>query len=294
MTSLATITSTGRTPARPSPRPRRGSRRASSTRSGSARLLPTLLPWASRNVFAMPPPRTSRSTFVSRWSRTLILSETLAPPTTAANGRSGCSMRPRQHLDLALHEQAGVGRQELRDRRPSRRGRGGPSRTRRSRRCRRRRRAGAANSGSFFSSSAWKRRFSSRSTSPGAQPLDGVLRADAERVAGDRHVAAEQLPTGARATGRSRRPSWTLPSGRPRWLARMTPRALGEQRADRRERRRGCAESSVTLPSSSGTLKSTRTKTRLPEASTSRMVSLSMRSPGSGAGRRAAGSRAAT
>src|SRR6185312_6195664 len=35
-------------------------------------------------------------------------------------------------------------------------------------------------------------------------------------------------------------------------------------------------ESSVTLPSSSGTLKSTRTKTRLPATSTSRMVSLSM------------------
>ena len=38
-------------------------------------------------------------------------------------------------------------------------------------------------------------------------------------------------------------------------------------------------ESSVTLPSSSGTLKSTRTKTRLPVASTSRMVSLSMVMP---------------
>ena len=36
------------------PRPRRGSRRASSTRSCSARLLPTDLPWASRNVLAMP------------------------------------------------------------------------------------------------------------------------------------------------------------------------------------------------------------------------------------------------
>ena len=35
-------------------------------------------------------------------------------------------------------------------------------------------------------------------------------------------------------------------------------------------------ESSVTLPSSRGTLKSTRTKTRLPATSTSRIVSLSM------------------
>src|SRR5438093_7747315 len=44
-------------------------------------------------------------------------------------------------------------------------------------------------------------------------------------------------------------------------------------------------ESSVTLPSSRGTLKSTRTKTRLPDGSKSRTVSLSMsRSPlGAGA-----------
>jgi hypothetical protein len=44
-------------------------RRASSTRSGSARLLPIALP-ASRNVLAMPPPRMSMSTLVSRWSMT--------------------------------------------------------------------------------------------------------------------------------------------------------------------------------------------------------------------------------
>ncbi len=46
-------------------------------------------------------------------------------------------------------------------------------------------------------------------------------------------------------------------------------------------------ESSVTLPSASGTLKSTRTKTRLPATSTSRMVSLSI-------GQAATGRRAAT
>src|SRR5712671_300713 len=75
-------------------------------------------------------------------------------------------------------------------------------------------------------------------------------------------------------TGRRRRPSWTFPSGRPRWLARMTfapwaRRALIVGIAAR------IRESSVTLPSASGTLKSTRTKTRLPVASKSRMVSLS-------------------
>src|SRR5260221_4570904 len=87
-------------------------------------------------------------------------------------------------------------------------------------------------------------------------------------------------------TGRRRRPSWTFPSGRPRWLARMTfapwaRRALIVGIAARMR------ESSVTLPSSSGTLKSTRTKTRLPVTSASRTVSLSMPRSGDRAGRMA-------
>src|SRR5437870_2621025 len=48
-------------------------------------------------------------------------------------------------------------------------------------------------------------------------------------------------------------------------------------------------ESSVTLPSSSGTLKSTRTKTRLPATSTSRIVSLSTSGGSRGAGRQLRG-----
>ena len=68
------------------------------------------------------------------------------------------------------------------------------------------------------------------------QPLDGVLGADAERVAGDRDVPPEQLRSAAAPTGRSRRPSWTLPSGRPRWLARMTDAPCVEQGVDRRDR----------------------------------------------------------
>ena len=91
VTSLATITSTGRTTRTPLASAVARIRRASSTRSGSARLLPIALPWASRNVLAIPPPRTSMSTLVSRWSITSILSETLAPPRIAANGRSGVS-----------------------------------------------------------------------------------------------------------------------------------------------------------------------------------------------------------
>ena len=52
---------------------------------------------------------------VRRCSRTLSLSETLAPPMTAANGSRRCLEQGRERLDLPLHEQAGVGRQELGD-----------------------------------------------------------------------------------------------------------------------------------------------------------------------------------
>src|ERR1035437_2057635 len=75
------------------------------------------------------------------------------------------------------------------------------------------------------------------------------------------------------ATGRRRKLSWTLPSGRPRWLARITMAPW-----DSSARMVGNAAwirlSSVIFPSSSGTLKSTRRKTRFPAASRSLMVSL--------------------
>ena len=66
VTSLAITTSTGRRTLTPAFSAAARIRRASSTRSCSARLLPTVLPWASRKVLAMPPPRISRSTFVRR------------------------------------------------------------------------------------------------------------------------------------------------------------------------------------------------------------------------------------
>src|SRR5665811_1579639 len=75
------------------------------------------------------------------------------------------------------------------------------------------------------------------------------------------------------ATGRRRMLSWTLPSGRPRWLARMTM-APWARRALIVGRAATIRLSSVILPSARGTLKSTRTNTRLPAASRSRMVSL--------------------
>ncbi len=84
VTSLAITTSVGRMSWTPRSSAAAMIRRASSTRSGSARLLPTLLPWARMNVLAIPPPTTRMSTLFVRFSRTLILSETLAPPMIAA------------------------------------------------------------------------------------------------------------------------------------------------------------------------------------------------------------------
>ena len=115
VTSLATTTSTGRTILTPFSSAAARIARASSTRSGSARLLPMALPWASRKVFAMPPPMTMMSTLASRFLRTLILSLTLAPPMIAANGCSGLSTSMPEVRDLLLHQEAGVGRAELRD-----------------------------------------------------------------------------------------------------------------------------------------------------------------------------------
>ena len=86
VTSLATMTSTGRITRTPFASAEARTRLASSTMSCSARLLPIALPCASRNVLAIPPPRTRMSTFERRLSRTLSLPDTFAPPTIAANG----------------------------------------------------------------------------------------------------------------------------------------------------------------------------------------------------------------
>src|SRR4051812_40117056 len=46
-------------------------------------------PWACRKVLAMPPPITSASTLVTRFSSRSILVETLAPPMIAMTGLVG-------------------------------------------------------------------------------------------------------------------------------------------------------------------------------------------------------------
>ena len=69
VTSLAITTSVGRMTGMLRASAAARIRRASSTRSCSARLLPTLLPWASRNVFAIPPPTTRMSTLADQAAR---------------------------------------------------------------------------------------------------------------------------------------------------------------------------------------------------------------------------------
>ncbi|MNV49446.1 hypothetical protein D3C71_1414000 [compost metagenome] len=63
--------------------------RASSSRSGSAKLLPMGRPAASMKVLAMPPPTMSWSTLSARLFKMVSLVETLEPATMAASGRWG-------------------------------------------------------------------------------------------------------------------------------------------------------------------------------------------------------------
>ncbi len=69
---------------------------ATSTLSGSTRERPVALSWARRKVNIMAPPISRPLTRVSSAVMTSILPEILAPPSTATNGRAGCSSaRPR-------------------------------------------------------------------------------------------------------------------------------------------------------------------------------------------------------
>ena len=59
--------------------------------SSSTRDLPTSTPSASRNVAAIPPPTMRVSALLTRFRSAAILSEALAPPSTAISGRPGSS-----------------------------------------------------------------------------------------------------------------------------------------------------------------------------------------------------------
>ena len=123
---------------------------------------------------------------------TPILSLTLAPPRIAANGRSGASSSFESIVELALHEQAGVGRQQLGD--PDRRG---VRAMRRPERVvdvdvgvRRERRREVRVVGLLLGVEA---QVLEQEDLARPHPLERVLRAEPERVAGHRHVPAQQL-----------------------------------------------------------------------------------------------------
>ena len=207
-----------------------------------------------------------------KFSRTPILSLTLAPPSTATSGRAGDSSRPpRAASSASTRKPATDGRKRVT---PSvdacaRCDTPNPSSTNTSAS----EASARAKPGSFFSSSGWKRRFSRSSTSPGLAAATAASTSGPTQSA--THVtsapsSSESLsPTGARRIS-----STTLPPGLPRCEHSTTtaPRSLRYSIVGSAPRMR---ESSLMRPSSNSTLKSTRTSTRLPATSMSRTVRLS-------------------
>src|SRR5215475_14104992 len=123
---------------------------------------------------------------------------------------------------------------------------------------------------SFFSSSLWKRRFSSRSTSPGFS----ARTASSATGPTESFAKATGLPSAwasGSTSGLSDISGTRLPSGRPKWLSTITLAPLAASSLSV-----GAARSmrvaSVTLPFFIGTLRSTRTRTRLPDTSMESIV----------------------
>ena len=192
----------------------------------------------------MPPPTRSVSTRSERERSTPSLSATFAPPTTTTNGRSGVSRRLAEDFDLSGQQPPG-GRGKPRRRADDRgvrpvRGpervvdvaRPGPSRAR------------ARRPGRSPPRPASKRRFSSSST-PGIS-------------------SSSACPDRLQTEGRVR-----LALGRPRWVQAVTDRAVLDAASASvgsaaRMRKSSATTAAAIGASASGTLKSTRTRTRLP------------------------------
>src|SRR2546427_2262045 len=219
----------------------------------------------------MPPPIASVSTRGTSERSTSIFVLTLAPPMIATNGCSGSSMMPPSATSsFSRSRPANAG---SRCATPSvdacaRCAVPNASFTYRSKPAA----SCFANAGSFRSSSGWKRTFSSITTSPGfiARTVFSTSGPTESGWSGTgrRRISARRFATGASVSFASG------PFGRPR--CETSPTAAP---APRSARRVGSAArmrvSSATAPCSSGTLKSTRTRTRFPRTSASRMVRLS-------------------
>ena len=263
-----------------------------STRFASRSDRPTSWPWARRNVNAIPPPTSSRSTRPRSDSIRASLSETLAPPRIATSGRAGRVEDPREGGELLLHEEPGHGRPEM-PRDALRRGvgpvRGGegvvhvdvaePRQRPRER--------GIVRLLARVEAEVLEEEHAARRQRPGLA-LDG--RADAVR--GQRDGLPEERPEAPRHGGERELRLRPALSGRPRCEATTiarAPRARAWRSVGSAARIRA---SSLTSPSRpSGTLKSTRTNTRRSRRSRSSIVRLDMAGtrrpagPGRSAGR---------
>src|SRR5580698_1187712 len=240
-------------------------RSAVAARSFSASDLPIPIPWACRKVLAMPPPITSASTLLTRFSRRSILVETLAPPMIAITGLVGASSAlPSASSSACMVRPAWAGNLWPR-----------PS-VEACARCAAENASltqmspsfanSATNAGSFFSSSLWKRVFSRQRMSPSfmaatafaaGSPMQSSAKATGFLITCDK----------ASATGLSESLA-SRPLGRPKCASKITLPPLPEISVivgATRSRR----VASVTRPCSMGTLRLTRSSTRLPFSSTS-------------------------
>ena len=188
----------------------------------------TCRPWLRRSRAC---PRGGRAL-----SSTASLSETFAPPRITSSGRTGSRITWRcSSSDFSRSPAALLADEGPRCRR-WRRVPGAPCRRRRSRRRRRGRPGPERNPGRSASSPAWKRRFSSRISSP--SPSVGDRRDAAARRCSPRRTRRRFRAARARwgATGRSDRLGRRWPRGRPRWEATMTRAPGVEQAAEGRQR----------------------------------------------------------
>ncbi len=190
---------------------------ASSILSSSSRDLPILPPIAFVKVYAMPPPMSSTSTLLSRFSITPILSDTFAPPSIATKGRSGFSTASPKNLSsfsirkpetlvsikwvtpsVEACARCAVPKASFTYISPNEA-------------------SAFAKLSSFASSSLWKRRFSSSITSPSFSSAASFL-ASSPITSLDILTGLFKSSESLTATGASEYLGFTSPFGRPKWL----------------------------------------------------------------------------
>jgi hypothetical protein len=233
---------------------------ARSKLSSSTSELPVSSPIAMKNVLAMAPPIRSRSTRPSSADMTPIFPEILEPPSMPMNGRSGsrsASSRNRSSLPMSSPATASPPRSIMARASPeveawARWATPKASLTKRSPRAAHE----AASAGSFASSPARNRVFSSSATPP-AGSSETSAATPSGSASGMKRTGSPSNSDSRAATGARDSPG-VGPSGRPKCERRTTlaPASRRSSIVGTEERSRW---SSVTRPASKGTLKSART-----------------------------------